>query len=191
MLLQFRTWQTAHFRDSIYKLSTGETLQSIAQFLLPPNSSPRKHVLVQTKNPEWTAYFDNATMRGDPIPTLGHLSGITNFRSIAVMSEPFAREPKPGYFGGVSFLLMGPGPAYFLNYLRHVQVIGDRNRFRFEQRGSPLSCEDINNYTLKQKQYRLTSDSLHSICAHFGLEIFDPLFYNGAAALVTDGQWTG
>ncbi|MET8147896.1 hypothetical protein ACIBSW_25085 [Actinoplanes sp. NPDC049668] len=153
---------------------------------LTTHARPRE-LLVQTANPDWTAYFDCGADGTDGVSFVGHLTRTLKCRGVIVSSIPHTFGTKleqPGRLGAVQFELLGPEDTEFLNYVRTISVTHDGSRWQFEAGGTIQDFEDISHYSARRIKDRFTSDVLNQYCQALGLSPFDPVFYGAKGSLV-------
>lgn len=160
-----------------------EMLPALAPLTLPP----RRELLVPTQSP-WTAYFDNSTLGGDPLPPIGHLSSSCRCRGLGVSCKPQIRAlsaaSQEGAAAEVSFTLFSPHQTDWLNVLRSIELVRDRGRWRFLAKGTPQPFESLDEYGTKDRKERFTPAMLERYCAALGVRLFDPDFYLPRGMLV-------
>jgi len=189
VLAEMKIWREKIFQGTRYNETEANALSEMIEFLLPLNSQPGREFLIETKSKEWTAYFDN-NRGGDPTPPVSYLSERMGCQAITLMCHPYI-DVKLGLWGGVEFLLMGPGPSFFQNYQRAVRLVAERKKFLFVQQGEPLPFEQIDKYNIKSKRDRFTPQMLIEYCRYFGLDPLNPEFYCGRVCLIQKGIWIG
>lgn len=147
-----------------------------------------RELLVATTNRDWTAYFDCGLQGGDPFSSLGHVTSWKHWHGVVVSAIPHTDGTgleSPGRFGSVQFLMLGPAPTDWLNYVRSVGVTHDgHSRWEFEAAGTVQDFEQVQAYTARRVRDRFTTTMLSDYCAALGLRPFDVDFYERAGVLV-------
>lgn len=147
-----------------------------------------RELLVATADPGWTAVFDNGVPGGDQTTTVGFLARRLRVQGVVVLSilDRPASAGVPDRFGGRQLELFAPVATEFLNYLRTISVVRDRNRWRFDANGTVQDFEDEAAYARRTIADRFTPEMLVAYAAALGLRPFDADFYAGPAVLVTN-----
>jgi hypothetical protein len=150
---------------------------------LTVGAHPRE-LVVATRNPEWTALFDNGANGGDPATTFGYLAEKILCQGLVVDSIPSATTTGPRRYGAILFAMFGPVRTHFLSYVRTVSVTQDGTRWRFDQGGTVQDFEDLEADRRRRVIDRFMLSMLIDYAAALGVHPFDPDFYVGPSVLV-------
>ena len=150
--------------------------------------SRSRELLVATRSPEWTAFFDCLLTGTDADTAVGQLCLSLGCKGVSLATVPHTLgtglEPQ-GRYGAVQMTLYGPLRTDWLNRVRSISVAHDGSRWRFDADGTEQDFETPSAYTRRKIKDRFTSDMLAEYCAALGIEPFDEAFYGPAGVLVT------
>jgi hypothetical protein len=181
VLRAMRAWRD--HRPKQRKLDRVPIVDQLAQ--LPPLQQPPHRELVVGTRSDWTAYFDNSILGGDPVSWVGHLSRELNCQGVIAIHIPIGQYPYPA----TQFELLGPAGEKPLRYIRTVSAgIYDEGRWRFDAWGPEQSFEEPAAYSSRLIRERLTRDMLLRYLAAFRIAADDPSFY-GDGVLFERRAW--
>ncbi len=98
--------------------------------------TPRRELLVSAGR--WTAYFDNFINGSDPEGPVGFLTREIGCQLVVIRNGPHLADRQAAgrlHSSSVQFLLFGPLPTEFINYVRSVAVVYDE-RWQFVAAGT-------------------------------------------------------
>lgn len=165
---------------------TDAELAQSATLLLPLTQVPYgRNLLIGTRTPGWTAYFDASLRGGDPRGAVSVLSRRLKAPSVVVYAIPFRDEPNavPGLNGALQWEYSPDGSGTRERSVALVEGEGS-SHFHFEARGPVQAWETPDSYAVRLKRKRLTPELVDSYCRAVGIEPFDPGFYSGPAVLI-------
>ena len=155
---------------------------------LEPLDMGSQRVLFLSTQSNWTAYFDNGSIGGNPATVVGYLSQSLECRGVDCASIPntLSRQDKGkrGTWGAVMFTLYAPQPRKFLNVDRAITLINDVGGWTFRTTGDPQPFEQPERYEARKKADRFTSEMLENYCRALGIDLFNPDFYGGQGLLI-------
>lgn len=151
---------------------------------LTMGNRPRE-LLVQTSNPEWTAYFDCLYGGTDPYSSVAVMSRRAGVRGLAVTARPMITTNDARPWGSRKLEVFGPGGSGPRSSIRHIALVQDGSRWHFDLSGEPLPCEDLDAYKRRRVLDRFTGSMLESYARALGLDAFALEFYRGPSILVT------
>lgn len=181
-------WRTELGRDvSVVALDGGLAKNVRRLEPLIGGASPRE-LVVQTANPEWTAWFGSSLHGGDASAVCSVLALDLGVHAVVVTSIPDVK-PRPGRterLGARQFELFAPLEVDIHNSVRAVSVTREGgNRWRFDAHGSVQDFENVAAYQRRSITERFTPQMLIDYAAEFGLYPFADDFYPGPSQLVT------
>ncbi|HWT34315.1 MAG TPA: hypothetical protein VN107_11155 [Microbacterium sp.] len=147
-------------------------------------NTPRE-LLVQTRNPEWTAYFDCLHGGTDPVGPIAYLTKQAEVMGVWISARPMIPPEGGRPWGSRQFYVHGPGGTDARNTVRGIDLVQDGARWHFGLMGAPLPFEDLDAYTRRRVLERFTGSMLESYARAMGLDAFDLDFYSGPSMLVT------
>ncbi len=154
------------------------------QSLLPLTSVERLRFLFLPTKSDWTAYFDNGWRGTDVYSAVSYLCQKLGCRGIrAVASDDINGSKGKLQYGATIFELYSPTTegCTFINTRRSIYAANDGGKWKFGADGEPQSFENLEQYQAKQIKSRFTREMLDSYLKSFGIEFFDPQFYEGEA----------
>lgn len=168
-----------------------ESLEAIAPVTL--NDSRRK-LLIQTVNPEWTAFFSSDRQGADSGHT-AFMAGRLNTRAVYVSCHPHTVPTEPrtpnspaGWQASVGLTVYSKAeaePGSWFDVVRDIQLHRDSSRWRLHQSGAVQPFERPEEYNNRKVADRFPPELLDEYCQAMGLRVFDSEFFNGPALLVT------
>ncbi|HPU13692.1 MAG TPA: hypothetical protein PLQ19_07860 [Aeromicrobium sp.] len=172
------------FRPSRRDSSAG--LSKSAQLLLPLTSKPYgRNLLVGTRSPSWTAYFDASTRGGDPRGATSVLARRLGTAYVVVYSIPFADEEDavPGISGALQWEYSPDARGDIRREVALVEQEGSSG-LHFEAWGPLQEWEYSDAYSKRRKRDRFSSELIAEYCRNLGIEPFDLAFYTGPSVLI-------
>lgn len=88
-------------------------------------------------------------------------------------------------FGAIEFILLGPLPTDWLNYVRSIAATHQDSRWEFTATGTVQPYEDLAAYRRRRVVDRFTPQMLAAYCAELGVRPFDASFYGPRSLLLT------
>jgi hypothetical protein len=142
--------------------------------LLQPLQSPHKRELLVATSSDWTAYFGNGLLGGDPDSYVGYISAELDCRGVIASHIPADQYPMPA----TRFELLGPTGEKPLRYVRSVSAgIFDEGHWTFEAHGEQQPFEQLELYNVPRVRDRFTREMLLRYLAALGLDADNPAFY--------------
>lgn len=184
-------WQT---RDAAFQAKRGVSvssrvvsgeLEAMLRSLLPLTSVEIRRVLMLRTISDWTAVFDSNWRGGGDAAWLSSAAEGLGCKAVRVVA---AEELKSGgdyvSYGARMFEFYGPERTEFLNYLRTISVANDGGRWRMDQSGKPLPCEQTSWFEAKRVKDRFQVEHLASLLRALGIDAFDERYYGADGVLV-------
>jgi hypothetical protein len=163
-------------------------LETILQSL-PPLSGRSRWAFIETTSP-WTAYFDNSSFTPEANTACMAAVQWLKTRAVGAVDLPQASKDGPGYtYGAVQFMLFTSKWGEFGHNLRSVIAMNDGGRWRFDALGEVQPFEETEAYKAKRIRDRFTPEMLVRYCKALGIDLANPDFYRGRAAIVTRQDW--
>ncbi len=192
---EFCAWEDAIFIAEGAKMSRQSQtllLETALRTLLPITTvRSRRALFVATASP-WTAFFENGLLGTDPAPIaqLALRLGTRSLRATYMASSAASQPGRKAFAGGRAtiFELFGPSPAPILNGVRSVYAMHDGDRWDFGTHGEPLPFEDVERFRAKAVRDRFGPADLERYLRAFGIEAFDPSFYEQRSVLCENTQ---
>ena len=182
LLLQ---WRRSLYQDARAQRLSGGLADNVRR-LEPLTWGGRvRELLVQTSNPEWTAYFDCRCGGTDPVGPIAYLTREAGVKGVCITALPMIPPTDARPWGGRQFHVFGPGGTGGRNKIRGIDLVQDGARWHFGVTGTPLPFEDLEAYTRRRVLERFTGSMLESYARATGLDAFDLDFYSGPSMLVT------
>ena len=176
-----RRWReelTAHY-DTRY-LQDASLDEQLAE--LAPLEAPYSRRLLMGTAGNWTAYFDNSLLGGDPGPWVGVLSEDLGCRGVVATHIPAEQYPYPA----TQLEVVGPNGGGPLRLERSISVgIFDEGRWTFEQQGPVQPFEDVEAYGTRRVRDRFSRDQLVLYLDRLGIAVDDVTFFR-AGVLFAD-----
>jgi hypothetical protein len=151
--------------------------------LLPLTGSQMRDIWIQTSS-QWTAYFDNCRIGGDPLGPICHGALDIGCRGVMVLNSP----ETSGWWGGTRFAIFSAEGPRWNNITRDISAINDDGRWHWGVSGTPQPFEELDAYKNKRIRDRLTPAMLQRYCAALGIHAFDEAFYGNKAYLVENNN---
>jgi hypothetical protein len=161
-------------------------LKDVLYKLLPLTSlERRRRVFIQTAS-RWTAYFDNGWRGTDAFAVISNLAE-HRCMGMRVVADPESyggvrrRVDSPSIIWDV----YGPDPNPTLNYVRTISAADEGGgHWEFHQSGDPLPFEEVSRYSARRIKDRFPVELLLEYLKHFDIDLFNPDFYSGPAAMI-------
>jgi hypothetical protein len=132
--------------------------------------------------------LDNGTSGADARSPIAYLTQKLGHQGIIVTNVPHTLNEDTGSakgtYGAVQFELFAESPREFLNYERSVAVAFDGGKWRFEASGRVQAFEEVEKYSSRRVQDRLTPEMLARYCAALGVDLNNEGFYSGPGVRV-------
>ncbi len=181
----FMQWQEsihAPLGSTFSRRSVEGDLEGLLENLLPLTTHERRRYLfVPTRNPAWTAYFDNGHQGSAASDHLNALVRLMHVRAVVATVIPDSasgRGSRPGgRYGATVFQMYGDTTASLDGVERVVEVLDDGGRWRFNQDGEALPFEDTTAYTARRVKDRFPPALLRKYLTELGIEAFNEPFY--------------
>lgn len=158
----------------------GTSLEDKLKALLPLSSGYRDFLISQTKS-GWSTYISNNFERGTDVHSQPGYYART--WKVKVLSLIMTQDIRGGQPGSTQFVLRDENNVCEEQRIRYV-LAHKESRWEFEEYGQRLPFEDVEQYSAKRIKDRLTPAMLERYCAHLGIDLFNPDFYEGDAWVV-------
>ena len=188
---EWRIWSQVRPTEGTASVGVTEhsgTLPELLDKLLPLSDWPRRRLLIETENKDWTAVFANC--KRDPnleVALKNHFSEVRGVTTVKVEDEPRSIKRIPnarsrGLWGSRGLTV------YDKDGLRRWLSLRNFEPWRFDQNGEPYPFEDLDRYNARKTPDRFTHDMLVEYCLQLGLRPFDESFYapNGRGIVVEE-----
>ena len=160
-------------------------LRAVLSQLLPLTGPRRTRYLFLPTASAWVAFFDNGAMGTDATSVCMHLSGLLRCRALRITVIPHEHVGGRGRYGACTLELFGP-KGEPLGYMRTISVVNDGGSWAFDQSGTPLPFERLENYKRRKLIERFTFEDLREYTAALGLRPFDEDFYRPESARLVE-----
>jgi hypothetical protein len=148
---------------------------------LEPLSAPVTRQLWVQTNSNWTAYFDNFIIGGDPFGPIAYLSRQLGCRGLIISCCPDVEGVR---YGQTRFDVYGQEPVDALNCTRVIAATNDGGRWSWDLVGQPLAFEETEAYSRKRVRDRFTPELAARYASAFGVSPFAESFYGQTGCLV-------
>lgn len=192
-VVALKGWRTEIHGSATALSLDGGLLPNISRLEPLTLAARPRELLVATTNPEWTALFDCGANGGDPVSSVGYLSQVMLVQGAVIcciLPAP-SDDKEPGRYGALQLELYGPFKTEFLNYVRTISLTQDGSRWRFDANGTVQAFEDLEAYGRRKARDRFTVQMLDKYAHELGLDPFNPDFYKGPSALVSNPSGIG
>lgn len=164
------------------KGSLAERLRALEPFTI----GSRREPLIQTKNPEWVAWF-HGDLLGEPMfGSVDFISARIRAKGIVATRVPWGRvgPGDPAKFDALQLSVYGNERILGETYWRSISLTREDNRWCFETHGDPQPFEDTDAYRNRRKTDRFTLSALEGYCETLGLHPFEDEFYDGPSVFI-------
>jgi len=177
-------WQSKIFRQygvKLIKRDVSGNLEYVLKSLLPLISIlPNRFLFIPTKS-RWIMFLDNSHQGTDAQSSMAYMARKMNCRSLRVVACSDTLVGNTGWLGATILSMYGKDIPGQYNCIRSIGVINEgdekRDRWSFDQFGTPFDFEDVSYYKKKRKKDRFTFEMLRDYCMEFDLRPFDEDFY--------------
>jgi len=183
---EFIEWQSGIHQPRGVTLSGCEYTGSLSSLLirLEPLTrvESRRYLFVPTDS-RWTAFFDSGHQRTDAASNISALCKMYQHEGFRVVNSLRTRSVGSGggSLGAVMLEKYGPEGLPILNTERAIYTAHNGSRWEFGSHGAPFPFENLESYKARKIRDRFTPDMLNDYLVHFGINAFDPDFYNAVA----------
>jgi hypothetical protein len=138
---------------------------------------PTRLLLIETRS-DWVAWLENKARSPDPGSQPRYMGRQLRARRLSLM---ISQEIPDQNIGSTQFIFEDDtrAPALTRTIAAHKE-----SRWEFSEHGPRLPFEEVEAYSARRIKDRLTPEMVERYCGHFGIELFDPDFYDGEGFLI-------